>query len=153
MIWQLGRVVDSSGGSLTVAISAPDHCRRCARGTGCGAGVFSQLFSRRATHLIVPAQSGIATGDRVRLGVAPSALAASSAAHYGLALAGLLAGAWLGHRLGPRGFEDVMALGAGLAGLALLVGPLGRRLPLRLNPVVERLSCSESDAKSSSISS
>lgn len=153
MIWQLGQVVDRSGGELVVVISAPEHCQRCARGAGCGAGVFSQLFARRDTRLKLPDQPGLAVGDWVRLGVTPNALASASAAHHGTALVGLLAGAWLGHRLGPQGYQDFAALAVGLAGLAVFAGPLGRRLPVRLNPVVQRLSCSESDAKSSSISS
>lgn len=150
MIWQVARVVDCNAQALVVRIDAPEQCQRCARGEGCGAGVFSRLFARRETRLILPPGSPASVGEWVRLGVTPAALAVASARLYGLGLLGLLGGAWLGQSVASAPFEDLAALMTGLAGLAVMIGPLAVRWRPVLNPVVERLSCSGGDAKSSS---
>ena len=150
MIWQLARVLDTEPGALQVEFSAPEHCRRCSRGEGCGAGVFSRLFSRRATAVQLSADLSVRPGDWVRVGIEPVQLALAAGRLYGLGLLGLLLGILAGHFLAAgAAWQDLAALSGGGLGLAVSVGLARRRARRPWNPVVERLSCSGNDAKSS----
>jgi sigma-E factor negative regulatory protein RseC len=134
---------------LKLVFSAPEQCQRCARGDGCGAGVFARLFTRSETLLPVPPGAALADGDWVRVGLEPRRLAVAAAWHYGLPLAGFLLGAAVGHAaLAAWTFRDPVALAAGLAGFVVatrLSAMLGQP---SLNPVVERLSCKTGNTKS-----
>lgn len=149
MIWQIARVAAVDAGRLQLVFSAPERCERCARGEGCGAGVFARLFSRRETLLPAPPGVALADGDWVRVGLDPRRLAVAAAWHYGLPLAGFLIGAATSHAaLAAWTFRDPAALAFGLAGFLLasrLAAGLGQPA---LNPVVERLSCKTGDTKS-----
>lgn len=152
MIWQTARVVANDVDRLTLVFAAPESCQRCARGEGCGAGVFGRLFGRRETRVLLPANVTVACGEWVRVGFEPRHLAQAAGLHYGLPLLGFLAGATVGHGLMPdSASRDFVALVVGLGGFFLVAGFVARRLRPALNPVVERLSCTES-ATTSSIS-
>jgi len=149
VIWHYARVIEKRAGRLVLEFSAAPACRRCARGEGCGAGVFSGLFPARRSRLEVRGEPTIELGETVRVGIRPASLALAATAHYGLPLAAFLACASAAHYLaGPVPMRDLAALLAGLAGLGLaaVLGP--GRLALALNPAVERLSCRESDSNS-----
>lgn len=149
MIWQLARVVDRDADRLTLLLSAPETCERCARGEGCGAGVFSRLFTRRETRLVVPARLAVSAGDHVRVGLAPAHLALAAGLHYGLPLAAFLVGAAAGHAaVSGSPLRDAAALAFGLVGFMLATRLVSRRLRPRLNPVVAHLSCSPGDTNS-----
>lgn len=149
MIWQVARVLSRDGDRLTLVFSAPEQCRRCTRGEGCGAGVFARLFGRRETRVELPDGCGATPDEWVRVGLEPRDLAAAAILHYGLPLAGFLCGAIAGHAAMSGGVAgDLVALGAGLAGFALTAAVVARRRPARWNPVVERLSCTDGDTNS-----
>lgn len=150
MIWQTARVVAHDADRLTLVFSAPESCERCARGEGCGAGVFGRLFGRRETRVRLPASLAVADGEWVRVGLDPRQLAMAAGLHYGLPLAGFLAGAVLGHVMLPgSAIRDLVALAAGLAGFFLVARVVAWRLRPTLNTVLERLSCTDGDTTSS----
>ncbi|HSH27635.1 MAG TPA: SoxR reducing system RseC family protein [Wenzhouxiangella sp.] len=150
MIWQLARVVALDDQRLTLAFSAPEHCRRCMQGRGCGAGVFGRLLSRRETRVSLPANLAVARGQWLRVGCEPVQLARAAVVYYGLPLLGFLAGAVNGHlALDGGAGRDIAALTAGLAGFFLVLHFVSRRLRPAWNPVLERLSCEPDDTDSS----
>lgn len=147
MIWQIARVVACDADRLSLEFAAPEGCERCMRGEGCGAGVFAGMFGRRRTRLTVTSGLVVAGGEWVRVGLEPRRLAMAAGVHYGLPLAGFLAGALAGHASLPDGsLRDPAGLVAGLAGFALVARVVVTRLRPILNPVVERLSCRHDDA-------
>lgn len=149
MIWQTARVVDRDADRLTLSFSAPETCQRCARGEGCGAGVFGRLFARRETRVALPTRLAVAVGDHVRVGLEPGHLALAAGLHYGLPLAGFLVGAAMGHAaLSDSAFRDLAALATGLVGFFLVAGLVSRRFRPTWNPVVEHLSCHQDDTNS-----
>ncbi|RFF30427.1 SoxR reducing system RseC family protein [Wenzhouxiangella sediminis] len=150
MIWQLARVVSIDAERLTLLFSAPEECERCARGEGCGAGVFARLFSRRATCVTLPGSLPVSCGDWVRVGLEPRQLAFAAAVHYGLPLLGFLAGVVAGHvAMGGRPGQDAGALAAGLVAFLAVARLLARGARPVLNPALERLSCTRGDTNSS----
>lgn len=151
MIWQVARVLARDGDRVTLVFAAPEQCERCARGEGCGAGVFARLFGRRETRVALPVAAEFLPDEWVRVGLAPGRLAVAATLHYGLPLAGFLVGAVAGHAATSGGAAgDLLALGGGIAGFAFMVAFVGRRLRPSLNPVVERLSCRAGDSTSCS---
>ncbi len=149
MIWQPARVIDRDADRLTLSFSAPETCQRCARGEGCGAGVFGRLFARRETRVALPARLAVAVGDHVRVGLDPAHLALAAGLHYGLPLIGFLVGAATGHAVfSDIAFRDAAALAAGLVGFFLMARFVSRRLRPVLNPVVQHLSCHQDDTNS-----
>ena len=148
MIWQVARVIGRDGDRLTLVFSAPEQCARCARGEGCGAGVFARLFGRRETRVVLPGDAEASPGQWVRVGLVPRQLALAAAWHYGLPLAGFLLGALAAAAAMPSGAaEDLTALATGLVAFAVTVRFV-RRFGPTLEPVVERLSCTGEDTKS-----
>lgn len=150
MIWQIARVVTRDAERLTLAFSPAEHCRRCARGAGCGAGVFARLFSRGETRLVVPARPALSNSEWVRVGLEPKQLALAAGLYYGLPLAGFLAGAAAGQfAAAESAYGDLSALLFGLTGFVLTAGSVLRMLQPTWNPAVERLSCRDGDTNSS----
>ncbi|MEE4302720.1 MAG: SoxR reducing system RseC family protein [Wenzhouxiangella sp.] len=150
MIWQLARVVSIDAERLTLSFSAPEECQRCARGEGCGAGVFARLFSRRSTRVTLPGSLAVSCGDWVRVGLEPRQLVLAAAVHYGLPLLGFLSGAVAGHlAMGDGPGQDAAALATGLVVFAAVARMLARSERPLLNPALERLSCTRGDTKSS----
>lgn len=149
MIWQTARVDSGDRGKLMLTFSAPSACARCDRGDGCGAGVFSGLLQRRRTRVEVAATLDVTGGEWVRVGLAPRVVAVAACVHYGLPLIGFLALATAVHGLTPdSAWRDAAVLAGGLAGFVLVHRAIGCWLPLAAEPVVERLSCTETDSKS-----
>lgn len=149
MNWQLARVIESGAGRLTLAFSTPSTCSRCARGDGCGAGLLGALVMHSVTRLELPAETEARVGERVRVGIVPSSLAAAAAVHYGLPLLAFLAGATLAHASSAgSGFQDPAALAGGVALFAASVPLIRRFVPITVNPRIERLSCT-TDASTS----
>ncbi|MEN1727074.1 MAG: SoxR reducing system RseC family protein [Pseudomonadota bacterium] len=144
-LWQPAVVVGSSAGRVRLQFDRISQCERCLRGEGCGAGVFSQLFSPRSSNIELSTDRDWAVGQRVRVCVPAEALATGALSLYGWPLAGFLAGAILGHALAPEsGSMDLFALLTGglfAGGAALLAW---RRRTDRWNPEIEALSCDSS---------
>lgn len=99
MIKQPGTVVALFGDRAVIETEPIQHCEACASGRGCGAGLFARLLSRRATRLEVSNDLGVATGDRVTVGVDERGLVRASLRLYGTFLMALVGGAAAGHAL------------------------------------------------------
>lgn len=150
MIWQVARVIDTGADRLTLGFSTPSTCSRCARGQGCGAGLFSALVMRSFTRVDLASNADARVGERVRVGVMASRLAVAAAVHYGIPLLAFLSGASLAHGL-SAGFagQDLAALAGGLAAFVLSAPLIHRFVPISVNPRIERLSCTTDDTTSS----
>ncbi|TVQ39275.1 MAG: hypothetical protein EA370_04835 [Wenzhouxiangella sp.] len=142
MVWQVAEVVEDAGGRFRLSFDALTSCERCLAGHGCGAGVFSRLFSRRHASLPLPARADWLPGQRVRVGIPAHGLVLMAAILYGLPLFGFIVGVAVSHLvLIEHAWRDPAALVGGL-----LLGCLAC-LPARigwapgLNPRIEALSC------------
>ncbi|MGY6553210.1 MAG: SoxR reducing system RseC family protein [Wenzhouxiangella sp.] len=133
-------------GQVQVRLQALQHCQRCLRGEGCGAGVFSRLFAPRSSELWLCSTGVWQPGQRLRIGLAEPELMRLAALLYGVPLlAFILAAALAATFFDEPGFSDLAALSGGLlaGGLAfLLVGKRGGR---NLNPSIESLSGSPAE--------
>lgn len=144
MLWQPATVIAVEPDQVEVSLQPLQQCRACLEGRGCGAGVFSRLFPGQPTRLRLSVSVAFETGQRVRVGLAPSQLLRASFLLYGVPLGLFLIGALLGHAVFRQaGYADGMVLLTGL--IAAASGLLWLRFkPWRgLNPVLEPLSCSE----------
>lgn len=152
MIWQPARIlsVDQQKMTLGFSVSSP-QCERCARGEGCGAGVFSRLLAYGKAQLVLPAQPGLRPGDWVSVGVERRRLALAAVLRYVLPLAGFLVFAAAAHALaGGLPGQDIVALLAGLAGFASVSLIVDHGSKMSLNPVMRSLSfCGNTDRFSS----
>ncbi|MEM9305109.1 MAG: SoxR reducing system RseC family protein [Pseudomonadota bacterium] len=115
MIRRAGTVVEVTHDSATIAVDPQAGCARCEAGAGCGQGLLFRWFTAdRPVRLPVDRQAAVAVGQRVHVGLAPTALLRCSLALYGAPLAGLLAGL----AAGQLSAGDPGAAAGGLAGLA-----------------------------------
>lgn len=99
-----------------IAVATNVACARCRAGRGCGAGFPGAAGRERQLRVAVPKGIKLVVGDAVTLHVSGSALLAAAAIAYGLPLAGLLAGALLGHVLVPGDLGGVTTALVGLVG-------------------------------------
>jgi sigma-E factor negative regulatory protein RseC len=147
--WHVAQVLETGSGRVRVRFERPRFCERCQRGQGCGAGVFSRLFPRRSTEVVIKTSLAPAIGDWVRIGIPGSALALTALFVYGLPVFAFVLGAlpahwWIESPL----WRDLLSLAGGVV-LALVTWRVGRRFdPRQLNPVVEPLSCASIATKS-----
>lgn len=148
MIWQPARIVSVGQQKMTLLFSASSpECARCARGEGCGAGVFSRLLVYGNTRLVLPVQPGLQPGDRVSVGVERRRLALAAVLRYGLPLIVFLVFAAAGHILADMSpGRDAAALLAGLVGFTVAALAVDRGSKMTLNPVMRSLSfCGNTD--------
>lgn len=87
----VAEIVRLSGQTATVAVDAGVACARCAAGKGCGAALLAGDAGVRRFEVAVPDGLELATGDRVRLTLAPRHLLEASLAVYGWPLLALVA--------------------------------------------------------------
>ncbi|SRR6056297_2588105 len=141
-IWQPATVLSTGNGRVRLRFDRLDQCERCLRGEGCGAGVFSQLFSRRSTVLELASHQAWRAGQRVRVGISPAELLPGAIATYGWPLIGFLLGAIIGQVIGPSHWDsDSSALLGGLVLGALTTWISWRKAHHEGNPVIEAVSC------------
>lgn len=141
-LWQPATVLSSGNGRVRLRFDRLEQCERCLRGEGCGAGVFSQLFSRRSTVLELSNHQTWRTGQRVRVGVPPAELVPGAITTYGWPLVGFLLGALIGQSIGPNHWHpDASALLGGLVLGALTTWISWQKGHDRGNPVIEAVSC------------
>lgn len=150
--WQVAEVLESGNGHIRLRFSRPDSCQRCMRGEGCGAGVFSALFSRRTTEVEMPVELKVVAGQWVRVGISTRSLALSALAVYGLPLVGFIVGTlpaywWVNAPL----WRDLLSLGGGVLVAALAWRMGDSIIRFARQPVVEPLSCRPDATKSSTI--
>ncbi|TVS13752.1 MAG: hypothetical protein EA419_00975 [Wenzhouxiangella sp.] len=139
--WQTGRVTAVSSVTVTIQFESLEQCRRCLRGEGCGAGVFSRLFSARATELIVPARRELCVGQFVRVGVRETDLMKAALWLYGLpVVAFILAAVLAGMLFDSAAWRDAVGLLSGLLAAAISVGCARHLKGRMLNPALEPVS-------------
>jgi positive regulator of sigma E activity len=113
-----GRVValidGDSGVRADVVLDSLPACARCRTGKGCGAGVFAPRVAGRQVRVGVPTGSSVAIGDTVYLTVTGSSLSAAAFTAYGWPLGGALAGGMVGQLLSAG---DAVAATIAVAGL------------------------------------
>lgn len=132
LIWQTGTVCKNDGRAWLV-FDDPGACSRCSAGTGCGAALFSRLFSRSgpvSIRLRGPASAH--HGQRVRAGLNPHWLMMAASVLYLLPVLAFLAGALAAESIWPR--DDLAALGVGSLFAGLAVWSTRRRLRLAEAP-------------------
>jgi sigma-E factor negative regulatory protein RseC len=126
-----------AGNEALVEVTDRNVCPRCAAGNGCGAGIFG--VDKEPVSLTVRIDDGvrIASGDQVRLSLAPEDLVRASLYAYGAPLAGLLLAAGLTFLLVDP-LSDLLAVLVSMAGL--LAGGVAGRMLAHRNACVSRIS-------------
>ncbi len=141
MIEEPGRVVALEDGAVWVQTLRKSTCSSCSANAGCGQGLLDKLAintSRGNVRALTDLQ--LAVGDEVVIGVREDLLLRSAVQVYLLPLLALLAGGFIGQRLG---LGEPLSILLGLAAL-LSAGLLVRWRSLRvaddprLQPVVVR---------------
>lgn len=139
--WQRGTVSQVSDGRIKISFSAVQHCRRCLKGEGCGAGVFGRLFARRGAELWLQTDQDFRPGQAVRVGVEDRQLMRAALLLYGLPLlAFILAAGLAANFLDGNAGADLGALISGLAAGGFSAFLIGRSRIWLLNPRLESLS-------------
>jgi sigma-E factor negative regulatory protein RseC len=115
-------VVTVSDEAVWVRCDAQQSCPRCARGQGCGGGVFGGLLRSRL-RLVRAVGDGreLQAGDRVVIGLAEAALVKAAAAMYLLPLAGIVAGAVIAEIVAAPGEAGIIAGAAAGFGVTLWI--------------------------------
>jgi len=125
-----GRVIAiHCGESLSHALVEVDvavQCARCAKGRGCGAGVFGSSAGKRRVDAQVAAGLAIEQGDEVRIELPPRNLLQASLILYGVPLFTAVSAVFAAHL---AGFGELFAVLASIAGL--VTGMLVARFQLR----------------------
>ena len=125
LIWQTG-VVRSRDGRAWLEFDDPGACSRCESGKGCGAALFSRLFSQPAAVIPLGDADNPPVGRRVRAGLNPRWLMRAAAAFYLLPVAAFLAGCLGAHAIWPD--NDLAALSGGTLVAALVIRVARERL-------------------------
>ena len=149
LAWQVAEVLESGDAQVRLRFLPTQSCSRCSTGRGCGAGVFSALFSSRPAEVDMPREMNLVPGQRVRVGISTQALLLSAGCAYGLPLIGFLAGALPAYWwIEPPLWRDLLSLfgGMGVAVMAWRVG--GALARFGRPPVIEPLSCGSHATKS-----
>jgi positive regulator of sigma E activity len=116
-----GVVASSTTTRVAIELVTPPACRGCH-----GLCLWRQM---PATQVIeIAAQTPLAPGDAVVVGLPPRYLLLGTLLMHGLPLAALLGGALLGLAAGRSDLAAVVGAVAGLAAAWLCAGPLRRRL-------------------------
>lgn len=118
LITREASVVQIDGHHALVELVDTEGCGGCAAKSGCGVGLLGRVFRRRATRFRITVSGPLAVGDRVTLGLHPSALLIAAIVGFGLPLFGLLLGSALGTLAVPHR-PDLAGLLGGLGGLLL----------------------------------
>lgn len=148
-LWQMGRVHEVSDRNAQIKFDTTESCAQCLAGKGCGAGVFSQLFSNKGAILAVPNTSNLKVGQPVRVGVLPLDLLKASLWLYGWPLAVflltlMLGGTVLGAGHGALSEWLLFLVALTLSALALkMAGALRSRT---MNPIVVPWSCDQEES-------
>lgn len=118
LIWQSG-VVRKHRGRVWLQFEDPGTCSRCSQGTGCGAALFSRLFSRPGADIPLDGAGLPRDGQRVRAGLNPHWLMTAAAMLYLVPVLAFLVGALAADAI--RAGDDVAALVGGLLSAFLAV--------------------------------
>lgn len=109
-------VVSVDGEMASVESSGKGECSSCAGSGGCGTKSLLAIFGSKPVPLRLNNSLGAAVGDRIEIGIEHSKILELSALSYLMPLVGLFGGGALSAVLRT---SDIIALGLGLAGLAI----------------------------------
>lgn len=139
--WQCATVTAVEAGRVRVRFDPLRDCGRCLRGEGCGAGVFSRLFSPRGSELWLDSSLRLQPGQPVRVGVQARDLIRAAGLLYGLPLLSFIIAAGLAGTVTDQALaSDLVGLAAGLAAATASLWMAGRLRRRILNPRLESLS-------------
>ena len=128
---------------IRVRLERLRQCHRCFEGEGCGAGVFSRLFSRQAAELALPNHQGLAVGQAVRVGIGAGDMVMVALIVYLLpVLAFILVAALTATLAQSLWVQDLIGLATGSAAALLVAYGASRFGGEVLNPRIEVLSSS-----------
>jgi sigma-E factor negative regulatory protein RseC len=122
MIEESGKVVDVEGGFAWVESERTSVCGGCAARKGCGTSAIARVLGQRRTRLRVVNRINARVGETVVVGISESGLVRGSLAVYAAPLAGLFAGALVGHFAGNyllANGSDLLAVAGALTGFIL----------------------------------
>lgn len=145
-LWQVGEVSAVEGRLARIRLTPASSCERCLTGRGCGAGVFSGMFARRAVDVTIVNTVDALPGQRVLIGVTGAALARAALRLYGIPLFGFMAGVLLAVWAMPADrsgdvFADLLALAAGFAVAVLSFLVLARKPLTGIEPELRLPAC------------
>ncbi len=116
LVTREARVVRIDAASVLVELLDAEGCGGCHAQSSCGVGLLGRVFRRSPSRFILPRSEPLSEGDRVYVGLHPSALLIAAVVGFGLPLLGLLLGSSSAVWLTP-GNSDTAALLGGLTGL------------------------------------
>ena len=120
MLVETAIVLSTDGPMAEVQAQARSACGGCAAKGACGTSLLDSLFPERRPRFWARNDPGARPGDRVRVGLAESALQRASLMLYLLPLFGLIGGALLGRQLMPH--SEGASILLGVIGLAAVLG-------------------------------
>lgn len=124
-------------GHAWVKIRPHTPCGNCDPETGCKTVAMTRLFSRNKQEFCVLNPLAAQPGDLVHVAVADGVLLKSALVGYGLPLAGLLAGAAIGHMIFSGGYRDLASMVGAFLGCAItMLAFKGRRKSIAGEPVI-----------------
>lgn len=126
-----GTIIDCEACTAIVEVEAAEACARCARGEGCGAGIWSNRQDAMRLRARLPSGACPLPGSRVDVELCDGGIAHAALLGYGLPLAGLVIGAALGAVTGGDTFTAIGGLLGLLSGILL-----ARRLPAGQPPEI-----------------
>ena len=119
MICQSGFVSAIADEHARIAIQPRSACQACAKGEGCGMGLFTGWFSRQGVAITVPSQEGWKVGDQVAVQLESSELTRLALWAYGAPLASFLLAIAGFSALAPAG--PLADLGGFVVGAVMMV--------------------------------
>lgn len=143
LMWHRGEVKALSQGRTLIEFAPTEACSRCYAGKGCGAGIFSQLFSRRGAHWSVVLDFATKPGDSVAVGLAPKQLVLGAFWLYGwplMVFVGLLSQGSYGLNLISNGWHELGVLLLAVLGAGGAIKSAEHLRSRSMNPIVKQWS-------------
>lgn len=142
MIVEAGRVVRAEAEAVWIETVKQSTCGGCRARHGCGQKLLNQFAASageiraRCDHALL---ADLTEGDSVEIGIAEGAVVSASLITYGLPIACLVLGAWLGEALNSNLLNALAALAGLIFGALMVRFLLNRYFRLRyFEPVVLR---------------
>lgn len=133
IVTETAEVVAVEDGDAWIETQRKAVCDACAVQKGCGTGIISRMFSKRA-RVRVPNTLGARVGERVVIGIDDSALIRASLAVYLMPLVWMMFGAFAGQMIGDAlQWTHVEGATAASGVLGLFVGLLWLRRHARVS--------------------
>lgn len=117
-----GRIlsVQPDGASATVEVETVDFCARCAKGKGCGAGLFGNSRGPRQFEAPVLGPMKLQAGDEVLIELAPDSVLRAASIVYGAPLVGMLIAGGISYLAHMTDGQSALVLAGGIIGGACI---------------------------------